>query len=363
MTHSTLSQAATLATAALDEKKTTMPPEDYEYQLPTAAALHQQYPLGQNLETAIEQHRQEIQNIVSGRDKRLLVVIGPCSIHDTRAALEYGQRLAQLSDKLKGQLKIVMRCYLEKPRTTVGWKGLVYDPLLDDSHDVTLGLTRSRRLMLQLTELGLPLATESLSTIITDYLQDMVSWTAIGARTSESQLHREMASGLTCAVGFKNGTDGNADAAIQSIQSCAAAHCYPTFSSQGQPTLKKTNGNSYGHLVLRGGNDRPNYDEASVKRYEHILKAQDIHAGIMVDCSHGNSFKDHRNQHKVLRDIIRQLKTKHSPIMGVMMESFLNEGKQSIHQTPLKYGVSVTDACIGWNETQELLTDLANAIK
>jgi len=330
--------------------------------LPSVQQLVESHPLSAMAQARLRQQRHSISDILHGRDSRLLVVVGPCSIHDPEAAIDYGQRLASFQLRCQQQLLLVMRTYVEKPRTTVGWKGLVYDPHLDGRHDMSLGLSESRRLMVALSEIGLPLATEALSPVVADYLQDLVSWTAIGARTTESQLHREMASGLNSAVGFKNGTDGGVEVAIQAMQSAQAAHCYPTLSSTGRPQVRRTPGNANVHLVLRGGRQGPNFDEASVRRYSQILAEHNLPTRLMVDCSHDNSRKDYRNQGAVIKEVARQLSHGHSSIMGVMIESHLQQGKQSLcsGKTP-EYGVSITDGCIGWEETVEVLENLMQA--
>ncbi len=353
---STLKNSEVQINGAVSESMT----EDH---LPSAHQLAERYPVSDALRQQLLSHREQINAILDGTDKRLLVVVGPCSIHDVDAAIEYGRKLAQLQAELNDKLLLVMRAYVEKPRTTVGWKGLVYDPHLDGRHDMALGLSEARRLMVSLAELGLPLATEALSPIVSDYLQDLVSWTAIGARTTESQLHREMASGLTSTVGFKNGTDGGVEVAIQAMQSARAPHAYPTLSACGRPQLRRTPGNPHVHLVLRGGAQKPNYDEASVKRYSKILEQHGMLPRMMVDCSHDNSGKDYRQQGNVVAEVARQLSLGHSPIMGVMIESHLKEGKQKVcpGQT-LEYGVSITDGCIGWDETDAVLHMLHSAL-
>jgi 3-deoxy-7-phosphoheptulonate synthase len=329
--------------------------------LPTVQQLAERYPISLRLQSQVAAHREKINGILKGTDPRLLVVVGPCSLHDVDAALEYGRRLAQQQEKLRDRLLLVMRAYVEKPRTTVGWKGLVYDPHLDGRHDVALGLSRARDLMRGLIELGLPLATEALSPMVTDYLQDMISWTAVGARTTESQLHRELVSGLPCAAGFKNGTDGSVEVAIQAMQSARSPHAYPALSRCGRPRLRRTPGNTNVHLVLRGGT-QPNYDEASVKRHSLALSQQGLPARLMVDCSHGNSGKDYRRQGTVVAEVVRQMRAGHSPIMGVMLESHLRAGQQRVCSgQPLAYGVSITDGCIGWEETETLCESLYRA--
>ncbi len=331
--------------------------------LPSARQLAERYPVSPALREQLREQREQINAILDGRDQRLLVVIGPCSVHDVDAACEYGRKLAAIQEQHQDRLLLVMRAYVEKPRTTIGWKGLVYDPHLDGRNDMALGLSEARRLMVTLAEMGLPLATEALSPIVSDYLQDLVSWTAIGARTTESQLHREMASGLSSSVGFKNGTDGGVDIAIQAMQSARAPHAYPTLSTCGRPQLRRTQGNPHVHMVLRGGGQKPNYDEASVKRYSRSLEQHGLPTRLMVDCSHDNSGKDYRQQGRVVAEVARQLSGGHSPIMGVMIESYLNEGKQKVCAAePLQYGVSITDGCIGWAETETVLADLYEAL-
>ena len=345
-----MTQAISETSAIIDEGAHTSGAGDF---LPTVAELAEQYPLGE-FAPRVQQHRQAVNGVLAGADSRLLVVVGPCSLHDSHSALEYGARLAALQQKVQDRLLLVMRAYVEKPRTTVGWKGLVYDPHLDGRNDMADGLRRARELLLGLVQLGLPLATESLNPLVTDYLQDMLSWTAIGARTTESQLHRELASGLPCAAGFKNGTDGGVDAALQAMQAARAPHAFPGLSHCGRPQLRRTPGNSHVHLILRGGK-APNYDEASVNRYSAALAQKGLPPRLMVDCSHGNSGKDYRRQATVVAELARQLQTGHSPVMGVMLESHLQEGRQSVQPgKPLAPGISITDGCIGWDETQRL---------
>ncbi|WP_020410371.1 3-deoxy-7-phosphoheptulonate synthase [Hahella ganghwensis] len=360
-----MNQAILESTIAKAEQQTnaTVTESMSEDHLPSARQLAERYPLSDGMLQQLQAHREQINAILDGRDHRLLVVVGPCSIHDVDAAIEYGRKLAALQAKLSDRLLLVMRAYVEKPRTTIGWKGLVYDPHMDGRHDMAQGLSEARRLMVSLAELGLPLATEALSPIVSDYLQDLVSWTAIGARTTESQLHREMASGLDSSVGFKNGTDGGVEVAIQAMQSASAPHAYPTLSACGRPQLRRTSGNPHVHLVLRGGGQKPNYDEASVKRYSKILEQHGMLPRLMVDCSHDNSGKDYTRQGRVVAEVARQLSLGHSPIMGVMIESHLKEGKQKVCPgQPLEYGVSITDGCIGWDETEAVLSKLHQAL-
>lgn len=330
--------------------------------LPSPVQLQHDFALHPDAVAYMERQRQDINAIVQGHDPRLLVVVGPCSLHDTDGALEYGKHLSRLAPKLSDRLLIVMRAYVEKPRTTLGWKGLVYDPHLDGSHDLMEGLVRSRKLMVELVEAGLPLATEALSPMISDYLQDLVSWTAIGARTTESQLHREMASGLASAVGFKNGTDGHFGVALQAMQASQAGHVFPSLSYCGRPEIRRTAGNPNVHLVLRGGRQGPNYQRRFVQEACTALSAEGLPSRVMIDCSHDNSQKDYRRQREVVVDVAGQLADGESGIMGVMIESYLREGKQAL-ACPLDYGVSITDGCLGWDETETLLQVLHDAME
>ncbi|KAL0084917.1 3-deoxy-7-phosphoheptulonate synthase [Phycomyces blakesleeanus] len=310
--------------------------------------------------------RQETAAILRGEDDRLVIIVGPCSIHDTKAAKEYCQRLSKVRENVKGELLIIMRSYFEKPRTTVGWKGLINDPDINNSYNINKGLRVGRELLCELTNSGMPVAVELLDTISPQYLADLMSWGAIGARTTESQLHRELASGVSFPVGFKNGTDGNVRVAIDGIGSASAPHHFLGVTKSGTVSITHTTGNPDCHVILRGGNDGPNFDK------EHILAAKQamIKAGlrpnIMVDCSHGNSNKDHRNQPKVADNICEQIASGETSVIGLMIESHINEGKQSVPAEgpqALKYGVSITDACIDFETTEQVLTNLANAVK
>lgn len=329
----------------------------------TPKQLKDEFPLSDHLRKQIENSRQTISNIIHKRDPRKLIVIGPCSIHDPVSALEYAQKLKALSDKVSDKLYIVMRVYFEKPRTTVGWKGLINDPNLDGTFNVEKGLRIGRKLCLQLVELGLPLATEALDPISPQYLADLFSWSAIGARTTESQTHREMASGLSMAVGFKNGTDGNLNVAINAMQASAQGHSFIGINQQGQVTVLTTKGNPDGHVILRGGKS-PNYSAEFVKECEQALEKAGLPQAIMIDCSHGNSNKDFRRQPIVAKDALNQLIAGNQSIIGLMIESHLFEGNQSSEQsfTQMQYGVSITDACIGWDTTEQLLTEFAQHI-
>tara|TARA_B100001057_G_scaffold67008_2_gene60671 strand:+ start:3036 stop:4106 length:1071 start_codon:yes stop_codon:yes gene_type:complete len=329
----------------------------------TPEELKSKLPVSESVRLAINGYRETVRNIVDRRESRLLVVVGPCSIHDIAAAKEYAQRLKTLSDEIADQVFIVMRAYFEKPRSTVGWKGLINDPYLDDSFKVAQGLHIGRQLLLDLSEMGLPLATEALDPITPQYLQDLISWSAIGARTTESQTHREMASGLSCPVGFKNGTDGSLGVAINALQSVANPHRFLGISPEGQVSVVHTKGNAHAHIVLRGGSNGPNYSAEHIANCEAALAKLDLTQSIMIDCSHANSNKDHRQQRNVVDAVRAQFDEGNQSITGLMIESHLNAGNQSINNAGgLDYGVSITDACIDWQETEELLRDLAGSL-
>ena len=307
--------------------------------------------------------RAAIHNVLHGSDDRLLVIVGPCSIHDTIAGLEYAQRLLAVRDGLSQDLLIVMRVYFEKPRTTVGWKGLINDPHLDGSYDINKGLETARQFLLDVNELGMPAGMEFLDTITPQYTADLVSWGAIGARTTESQVHRELASGLSCPVGFKNGTDGNVRVAIDAIKTAESPHHFLSFTKEGSAAIFSTNGNDDCHIILRGGKT-PNYAAASVTAACDNLFSAGLAQKLMIDCSHANSSKDFSKQKEVARDIAMQISAGDARIMGVMLESHLNEGRQE--HTPgcnLEYGKSITDACLGWDDTVATLKVLALAVQ
>ncbi|WP_040977245.1 3-deoxy-7-phosphoheptulonate synthase [Necropsobacter massiliensis] len=326
----------------------------------TPHELKAKLPLPTALRSQIEQSRREIADIIHKKDKRLLLVIGPCSIHDPLAAVDYAQKLKALSDQLKNELYIVMRVYFEKPRTTVGWKGLINDPKIDGSFDVEHGLHIARQLLLELTEMGLPLATEALDPITPQYMADLFSWSAIGARTTESQTHRELASGLSMAVGFKNGTDGSLATAINAMKAASMGHSFIGINQRGQVNLLHTAGNPDGHVILRGGK-QPNYQAEFVSRCEQELAAAGLESAIMIDCSHGNSNKDYRRQPAVAEEAVRQIVSGNQSIIGLMLESNLYAGNQSAEQpvSEMQYGVSITDACIDWDTTEQLLRKMA----
>lgn len=303
-------------------------------------------------------------DIISFKDDRCLVVVGPCSIHDPPAALEYAQRLKQLAAELEGELVIIMRAYLEKPRTTVGWKGLINDPEINNSFNINKGLQISRKLYADLTNLGVPIGSEMLDTISPQFLGDLLSFGAIGARTTESQLHRELASGLSFPIGFKNGTDGTLGVAVDAIQAASNPHHFMGVTKHGLAAITTTKGNEHCFVILRGGTKGTNYDEKSVNELVKALPAGSN--GLMIDCSHGNSSKDFRNQPKVLSEVARQISNGQDKIIGVMIESNINEGKQSVPaegKSGLKYGVSITDGCVSWETTVDMLKELAQAVK
>lgn len=337
--------------------------DDYQVVI-TPTELKKELPLPESVRDLVAQSRQTVKDILDGKDDRLFAVVGPCSIHDTDLALEYGKRLKALADQVSDHIVIIMRVYFEKPRTTVGWKGLINDPHLNGSFDIETGLRKARNLLIQLSEIGLPLATEALDPISPQYLQDTITWTAIGARTTESQTHREMSSGLSSPVGFKNGTDGSLDVAVNAMKSVVSGHAFLGINPRGQVAITKTMGNQYGHVVLRGGGGKPNYDSVSIALCEQALEKAKLPTNIVVDCSHANSNKDHNVQPLVLDDIAHQIKDGNRSICGVMIESNINEGNQSIPDdlSQLKYGVSVTDACISWESTEKSLKKMADTL-
>ncbi|MEH2065171.1 MAG: 3-deoxy-7-phosphoheptulonate synthase [Nostoc sp.] len=313
-------------------------------------------PLTPLAEQRVLEYRQEIAHILDFQDRRKFIVVGPCSIHDPKAALEYSERLKILAERVEDNLLLIMRVYFEKPRTTVGWKGLINDPDMDDSFHVEKGLLIARDLLLKITELGLPAGTEALDPIIPQYISELITWSAIGARTTESQTHREMASGLSMPVGFKNGTDGNIQVALNALQSATNPHNFLGINQNGQVSVFQTKGNGYGHVILRGGT-QPNFDAANVKLVEEKLKQANLPPRIVIDCSHGNTNKDYKLQGAVLENIIQQVVDGNTSIVGMMLESHLYEGSQPItgKQDELKYGVSVTDKCISWEETEKII--------
>ncbi|MBD1837653.1 3-deoxy-7-phosphoheptulonate synthase [Coleofasciculus sp. FACHB-64] len=314
-------------------------------------------PLTDEAEKTVLNFRNEIEDILDGKDSRKFIVVGPCSIHDIKSAEEYAYRLKNLSDRVNDKLLLIMRVYFEKPRTTVGWKGLINDPDMDDSFHIEKGLLTARSLLIKITELGLPAATEALDPIVPQYIGELIAWSAIGARTTESQTHREMASGLSMPVGFKNGTDGSVQVALNALESARKPHHFLGINATGQVSIFKTKGNAYGHIILRGGAKQPNFDAANVKIAEEKLKAANLPPKIVIDCSHGNSNKDYKKQSAVFENVIQQIVEGNSSIVGMMLESNLYEGNQPIPSQlkELKYGVSVTDKCINWEETERII--------
>ncbi|WP_457673089.1 3-deoxy-7-phosphoheptulonate synthase [Thiolapillus sp.] len=326
--------------------------------------LRRKLPLSDRARETVARGREQVRAVLEGGDDRLLVVVGPCSIHDPRAALDYARRLQALSGELEDRLLLLMRVYFEKPRTTVGWKGLINDPHMDDSFCLEEGLHIARRLLIDLAELGLPVATEALDPISPQYLADLFSWAAIGARTTESQTHREMASGLSMPVGFKNGTDGSLDVAINALHAVSAPHSFLGINPEGRTAIIRTRGNACGHVILRGGGGRPNYSAEHVSRCERALEQAGLPCNIMVDCSHDNSGKNPDNQPVVARDVLAQIRAGNDSIMGIMLESHLLAGNQPIPEdkSALRYGQSVTDACMDWETTAALLRELAEGL-
>jgi 3-deoxy-7-phosphoheptulonate synthase len=333
--------------------------------LVTPAQIKADIPLSEKAQATVEQGRSAIRNILDRKDHRLVVVIGPCSVHDVDAAKDYAERLKTLSDELSDTLLIVMRVYFEKPRTTVGWKGLINDPYLNDSFKIQDGLHIGRQLLLDVNEMGLPCSTEALDPISPQYVQDLIAWSAIGARTTESQTHREMASGLSSIIGFKNGTDGSMGVAINALQSTSSPHRFLGINGEGQVAIVSTKGNPYGHVVLRGGNGKPNYDSVNVALCDQAMEKAGLVPSVMVDCSHANSNKDANLQPLVAQNVTNQIVDGNQSIMGVMIESNINFGGQNIPDNldDLEYGVSVTDACISWETTEETLRTMAAKLK
>ncbi|HSD20957.1 MAG TPA: 3-deoxy-7-phosphoheptulonate synthase [Anaeromyxobacter sp.] len=325
--------------------------------MPSPDEVKQRVPLDEPAARTVVEGRRTLEAILDRRDPRLFVVAGPCSIHDPVAGLDYARRLRALADEVSRTLYLVMRVYFEKPRTSLGWKGFINDPRMDDSFRIDEGMERARRFLLDVNELGLPAGTEALDPIAPQYYGDLVAWTAIGARTSESQTHREMSSGLSSPVGFKNGTDGDLDPAVNGIVSAASPHAFLGISGQGRSAIVRTRGNRYGHIVLRGGGGRPNYDTVSIALAEDALAKAKLPRNVVVDCSHANSRKKPELQPLVLRDVVHQIREGNRSVVGLMLESFLEPGNQPIPAdlTQLRYGCSVTDACIGWDTTAEIL--------
>ena len=327
--------------------------------------LKEVFPLSLSAAKFVSDSRNTIRSILHGEDKRLMAIVGPCSIHDPKSALEYAEKLSALAKELHEQIFIIMRVYFEKPRTIIGWKGLINDPDLDGSHQISKGLGIARQLFCSITAVELPIASEMLDPITPEYLSDIISWGAIGARTTESQTHREMASGLSFPVGFKNGTDGGLKVATDAMAAACRPHSFLGINNDGKSSIVQTSGNPDVHIVLRGGNDAPNYHADDISSTSELLKKNNLPAAIMVDCSHANSYKDHNKQVDVLNDIMIQVKDNPGSIAGVMIESNLEAGNQSIPENlkDLKYGVSVTDKCVDWKTTEKVLRDAAERLK
>ena len=332
--------------------------------LPTPEEIKQRLPLSEAAASTVFQARETVKRILDRQDSRLFAVVGPCSIHDVEAARDYALRLKKLADEVQDTLFVIMRVYFEKPRTTVGWKGLINDPCMDDTFRIDEGLQIARRLLLDLPEMGLPAGTEALDPIVPQYISDLIAWTAIGARTTESQTHREIASGLSMPVGFKNGTNGSLEVAINALQSAAQPHSFLGINPQGQSAVIRTLGNGYGHIVLRGG-DRPNYDSVSIALCEKALRDKKLPVNLVVDCSHANSFKDPAMQPLVMRDCTHQIMEGNRSIVGLMIESNIGWGSQSLpaDRSQLKYGVSITDACVDWETTEKMLRETHAKLK
>jgi 3-deoxy-7-phosphoheptulonate synthase len=328
-----------------------------EEEIITPSQLKTEYPLTEKAVLTVMKGQRTIRDILTGNDKRKFVVVGPCSIHDPKSALEYAHKLKRLSDEVAEKLFLVMRCYFEKPRTSTGWQGLINDPHLDNSCKIEDGLRIARKLLLNIAEIGLPAAGEALDLITPQYLQDLYSWTAIGARTTESQTHRKMASGFSCSVGFKNGTDGNIDIAVNAIKSALHPNNFVSISPEGRSAIVRTKGNENTHIVLRGGGGKTNYDPASIKECEDMLTEAGLPIRIMVDCSHDNSNKDPDKQKDVIQNILEQIRGGNRSIVGLMIESNLKSGSQDLSDKPddLEYGVSITDACLSFDETEEAI--------
>jgi 3-deoxy-7-phosphoheptulonate synthase len=330
----------------------------------TPEDLKQKLPLSDEDAHLIAQSRRVVQSILTNEDKRRIVITGPCSLHDKKATYDYAHRLKKLQDSFSNKLLIIMRTYFEKPRTTLGWKGMLYDPGLDGSYDIEEGITHAREILIEIGKIGLPCATEFLDPIVPQYFADLISWAAIGARTAESQIHRQMASGLSMPIGFKNSTDGNLSAAVDAVKAAASPHSFLGIGRNGQVIIAETSGNKFGHIVMRGGSDGPNYSAEYVAFAGVMLQKAGISNGVIIDCSHANSNKDYRLQRNALIDVAMQVKSGAKVISGIMLESFLAEGNQKPDKPEkLVYGRSLTDGCIGWDETEELISIFANSVK
>lgn len=333
--------------------------------MPSPNEIKARLPLSERAAATVLAGRQTLADILTHKDKRIFVVVGPCSIHDPVAGLDYARRLKALADEVADTMVLVMRVYFEKPRTATGWKGYINDPFMDDSFRIDIGMERARRFLMDVCEIGLPTATEALDPIAPQYYGDLIAWTAIGARTSESQTHREMASGLSSPVGFKNATDGDLEVAINAIISAANPHSFLGINNEGQTSVTRTRGNPHGHVVLRGGGGRPNYDSVSISLAEQALRKAGLVENIVVDCSHANSWKKPEYQPLVMKDVIHQIREGNTSVVGLMIESNLVAGNQPIPAdlTQLRYGCSVTDACVGWETTEDMIRNAAAILR
>lgn len=330
----------------------------------TPADLKELIPLSREAEDTVSQGREDIERIMDRMDSRKIIIVGPCSIHDPEGALEYADKLKVLSERVKSEFLIIMRAYLEKPRTTTGWKGLIYDPNLDGSHDIGKGLTESRTLLSKIAEIGIPTATEFLGTLTPQYIDDLVTWAAIGARTSESQPHRELVSGLSVPVGFKNTTYGDVDAAVNAIKASKNPHTFIGQDSEGRVSVVHTMGNKYTHIILRGGNGKPNYNPELVQETLDKLRKAGLPENVMIDCSHGNSNKDYNLQPEVFEKVVGQIQSGNLGVIGMMIESYLKEGSQNVSDPLLiESGVSITDACISFERTEEIIMGAYNKLR
>ncbi|MBL06895.1 MAG: 3-deoxy-7-phosphoheptulonate synthase [Chloroflexi bacterium] len=331
--------------------------------LPSPEFYQKKYPSSEQQTSLVRDSRETIEKIIEGKDNRLLLLVGPCSIHDTKAGIEYAEKLKELSDKVSENIFIVMRVYFEKPRTTVGWKGLINDPDLNGSFNIPKGIEIGREFLSEITSIGLPTATEFLDPFTPQYIGDLVSWGAIGARTAESQTHRQMASGLSMPIGFKNGTGGSVQLAIDGMIACNGEHAFLGIDDDGKTSIVITKGNKANHVILRGGASGTNYDKDSINEAQELLKKNNLVPNIVVDCSHGNSNKDHNRQPIVFKEVIEQRLDGNDKIIGIMLESNINPGNQSLGDIDdLEYGVSITDKCVGWEKTEEIILEANNLL-
>ena len=331
--------------------------------IPSPEIYQKKYPSSEQQTSLIKESRKTIENIIEGKDSRLLLLMGPCSIHDTKAGIEYAEKLKELADKVSKNIYIVMRVYFEKPRTNVGWKGLINDPDLNGSYNIPKGIETARKFLSEVTRIGLPTATEFLDPFTPQYIGDLVSWGAIGARTAESQTHRQMASGLSMPIGFKNGTGGSVQLAIDGMIACNGEHAFLGIDNDGKTSIVITKGNKANHIILRGGASGPNYDKDSINDAQELLKKNNLVPNIVVDCAHGNSNKDHNRQPIVFKEVIEQRLAGNEKIIGIMLEGNINPGNQSLGNVEdLEFGVSITDKCVGWEKTEEIILEANNLL-